>query len=75
MAIFLSLQWHCCHPQASIVALFAMVLLLSLMSRGPCHHHDGIVALIVMVLLPLCAGICAFITMVIVALVTMGSLL
>jgi hypothetical protein len=42
-----------CHPQASIVALVAMVSSSSSMHRHPCRHHNGIVALIAMAFLPL----------------------
>ncbi len=43
--------WHCC-PQASVVALVAMVSLSSSMRRCSCHHCNGIVARVVMALLP-----------------------
>ncbi len=47
-----SLHWHCCHPQAGIVALVTITSS-SLMRRHPCRHCDGIVALVAMALLPL----------------------
>jgi hypothetical protein len=53
MALLPLLQWHCHHPQASIVTLVAMALLSSLMRKPPRCHCNGIVALVVMALLSL----------------------
>ncbi len=75
MVLFPSLQWYCCHPQAGIVALVAMVSLSSLMRRRPHRHHDGIVALVVMALLPLMCRHFAVIAMAFVPLNAMASLL
>ncbi len=53
------LQWHCCHTQASVIALIAMALLSSLVRRHPCWHCNGVVALIAMALLLLmCRRLC-----------------